>query len=958
MRQRYILRRIVRSGFLGTIALLPTAVCSAEPLEVAKLERAEPVDFQQELLPVLRKKCLACHNASDAEGDVVLESPQTIADGGASGPLVEPGNAAESMLMTLAAHRDEPIMPPEDNEADAENLTAEELALLELWINQGAEGEVKSAVAIEWQPLPAGLNPIYAVAQSRDGRLVAAGRGNQIWLYDTALQQYAGTLTDPELANAPVANGRPISHLDLVQSLAMSADGNRIASGGYRTVKLWRRLRAQQSRDRVADQPIAAAEFHGNQIFIIGEDRKLKRLAGITEDEGEASGLGLEADVNTFAVGVGQLAVGAGNQLVVTDASGHERARAETSAPIRSIAWVEQSLVVGLESGDILRFNFNAETGTLAEHEVKYEAHEATITALSGSVRGFASGDASGEVRWYQLDQPQPLHKVKHPAAVEHLAVVDQRVVSVGGDQPAHLWNRADGQLVAKLSGDRVLQWKLDQAQLSLEIANRQVGNQKQDLEAAQKRVTAEEENLKKATETSNKLHEEVTKFEEATQQIANAKQELEAKLENARQQQTTAEATLAEAADDESKQKAQSVLDTAKQAVNAAAEELKKKQAEFEKQQKATTDKQQSLESAKRSITAAENTLQSAKQSVASIEPLVKQREEEQTSAKMTLEAIQKELSERTTVTQGVAIHAGRVIVVEEGNTEGQATVAFYDQESGQLLHSISLEEIDECRSIAAKDGVIQIVSQRGDLHRIATSDRWELERTVGSATESPFADRVTALAFHQQDTMLAVGGGEPSRSGQLMIVDVETGRIEQEIVDAHSDTVFGLAFSPDGKQIASCGADRFMKVFDIESGELVKTFEGHTHHVLCVGWRADGRVLATGGADKVVKVWNVSDGSQLKTIQGFGKEIVALQFAGSTDNFYAACGDQNLYRCDVGGKRDSVGRGEDFLYSVSVSAMGDAIAFAGHDSVVRIVDADGKVVSELKPKLDNDSH
>jgi len=335
-----------------------------------------------------------------------------------------------------------------------------------------------------------------------------------------------------------------------------------------------------------------------------------------------------------------------------------------------------------------------------------------------------------------------------------------------------------------------------------------------------------------------------------------------------------------------------------------------------------------------------------------------VKQREAEQTTAKMTLDALEKELSERTTVTQRVAIHAGRAIVVEKGDTEGEATVVFYELENGQLLHSTSVEELSVCCAIAATDAEIQIISQRGDLHRIATRDRWELERTVGSATESPFADRVTALAFHHQDSVLAVGGGEPSRSGQLMIVDVETGRIEQEIADAHSDTVFGLAFSPDGKQIASCGADRFMKVFDIDSGKLVRTFEGHTHHVLCVGWRADGRVLATGGADKVVKVWKVSDGSQLKTIQGFGKEIVALQFAGSTDNFYAACGDQNLYRCDVGGKRESVGRGEDFLYSVSVSATGDAIAFAGHDSVVRIVDADGKVVAELKPKLTSTSN
>src|SRR5690606_18653551 len=109
---------------------------------------------------------------------------------------------------------------------------------------------------------------------------------------------------------------------------------------------------------------------------------------------------------------------------------------------------------------------------------------------------------------------------------------------------------------------------------------------------------------------------------------------------------------------------------------------------------------------------------------------------------------------------------------------------------------------------------------------------------------------DRVTALDFSPAGDLLATGGGAPSRGGELKLWNVATGQLEREILDAHSDTVLAIEFSPDGKYLATCGADRFMKVFEVASGTLVKAFEGHTHHVLGVSWRADGRLLVTSGA------------------------------------------------------------------------------------------------------------
>ncbi|SVD11287.1 uncharacterized protein METZ01_LOCUS364141, partial [marine metagenome] len=153
-------------------------------LEVAVLSRDKPVDFSLEILPIVRKNCLACHNARDAEGDLNLETPTSIAKGGESGAVVVPGKAAESLLMRHARQIEKPFMPPRRNKVSAKKLTPHQLGLFKLWINQGAEGEVvQMSQEVKWRPLPAALSPIYTTAVSPDGQYAAAGRGNQIFVY-------------------------------------------------------------------------------------------------------------------------------------------------------------------------------------------------------------------------------------------------------------------------------------------------------------------------------------------------------------------------------------------------------------------------------------------------------------------------------------------------------------------------------------------------------------------------------------------------------------------------------------------------------------------------------------------------------------------------------------------------------------------------------------------------------
>ncbi len=174
-----------------------------KPIAIATVKHKGPVSFEKEIRPILSKKCLSCHNTTTHESQLILESPAAILKGGESGPAIVAKNGAGSLLLQAASHQVEPIMPPEDNDVGALPLTPEELGLVKLWIDEGGlAGVAAASVAVKWQPLPPGINPIYAVAMTDDGQWGACGRANQIFLYHLASGRTITRMTDPALLKA------------------------------------------------------------------------------------------------------------------------------------------------------------------------------------------------------------------------------------------------------------------------------------------------------------------------------------------------------------------------------------------------------------------------------------------------------------------------------------------------------------------------------------------------------------------------------------------------------------------------------------------------------------------------------------------------------------------------------------------------------------------------------------
>ncbi len=258
-------------------------------------------------------------------------------------------------------------------------------------------------------------------------------------------------------------------------------------------------------------------------------------------------------------------------------------------------------------------------------------------------------------------------------------------------------------------------------------------------------------------------------------------------------------------------------------------------------------------------------------------------------------------------------------------------ARLKIWSTSSGALVRTIELDN-GPATSLAVFGASALTGHASGD---VALWD-WQRAEKIASFRHSDAG--VGSLAFTGRSDRFAVA----SDDGKVTLWDSTTPSVPLQVMDAHGTAAQALAYvtTAKGPRLASGGADRIVKLWNLDTLDRIRTYRGHRDAVSALAFSPDGALLASASRDGNIRIWSTGSGRTLRRLYGHRGRVGGLSFSPDGKTLASSGADGQLRIWDVArGRtlRTMTGHGGP-VNAVSFAPDGERIASAGDDGVVRI--------------------
>ena len=175
--------------------------------------------------------------------------------------------------------------------------------------------------------------------------------------------------------------------------------------------------------------------------------------------------------------------------------------------------------------------------------------------------------------------------------------------------------------------------------------------------------------------------------------------------------------------------------------------------------------------------------------------------------------------------------------------------------------------------------------------------------------------------------------------RNVNLHDVNFAHANLESSVFAENFGGILSVAFSPDGKLLATGDSNGEIRLWQVADGKQVLTCKGHTNWVVSLAFNSDGSTLASGSSDCTVRLWDVSTGRCLYTLREHSHEVWSVTFSPDGDTLASGSDDctVRLWRVSTGECLSIFKEHTDYVLSVAYTLDGQTLVSGSHDHTIR---------------------